>query len=143
MILSKSYPSWNCEGKHCAFGAPSYNVLDTTILVERWKKMDHPRRHTTSSATATATSNGDFLPQSRSNAPRHNVPLTAGKADPGITKRTTRRSKYRHVEAYHSKLRHSSLSRDSGTTTSFLGFRNLMVIVLGRIASELAVLVRG
>ena len=42
------------------------------------------------------------------------------------------RSKYRHVAAYHSRLRHSSLSRDSDVTPSFLGFRNLMVLVLGR-----------
>lgn len=42
-----------------------------------------------------------------------------------------KRSKYRHVEAYHSQLRHSSLSRDSNDSPSFLGFRNLMVIVLG------------
>ncbi|KAE8149460.1 diacylglycerol O-acyltransferase [Aspergillus avenaceus] len=41
-----------------------------------------------------------------------------------------RRSKYRHVAAYHSKSQHSSLSRESNTSTSFLGFRNLMVIVL-------------
>ncbi|PLB47095.1 putative diacylglycerol O-acyltransferase [Aspergillus steynii IBT 23096] len=41
-----------------------------------------------------------------------------------------RRSKYRHVAAYHSEVRHSSLSRDSDASTSFLGFRNLMVIVL-------------
>lgn len=43
-----------------------------------------------------------------------------------------RRSKYRHVAAYHSITRHSSLSRESNVTTSFLGFRNLMVLVLGR-----------
>jgi diacylglycerol O-acyltransferase-1 len=42
-----------------------------------------------------------------------------------------RRSKYRHVAAYHSRTRHSSLSRESNVTTSFLGFRNLMVLVLG------------
>ena len=42
-----------------------------------------------------------------------------------------RRSKYRHVEAYHSRVRHSSLSREPNVTASFLGFRNLMVIVLG------------
>ena len=45
------------------------------------------------------------------------------------------RSKYCHVTAYHSRLRHSSLSRDSNIATSFLGFRNLMVIVLGRVLS--------
>lgn len=43
-----------------------------------------------------------------------------------------RHSKYRHVAAYHAQLRHSSLSRDSEATPSFLGFRNLMVLVLGR-----------
>lgn len=42
-----------------------------------------------------------------------------------------RRSKYRHVAAYHSQARHSSLSREANVTTSFLGFRNLMVLVLG------------
>ncbi|OJJ50515.1 hypothetical protein ASPZODRAFT_11380 [Penicilliopsis zonata CBS 506.65] len=44
--------------------------------------------------------------------------------------RPMRRSKYRHVAAYHAQVRHSSLSRDSEATPSFLGFRNLMVIVL-------------
>jgi diacylglycerol O-acyltransferase-1 len=43
-----------------------------------------------------------------------------------------RHSKYRHVAAYHAQLRHSSLSRDTDVTPSFLGFRNLMVLVLGR-----------
>lgn len=43
-----------------------------------------------------------------------------------------RHSKYRHVAAYHAQLRHSSLSRDAEVTPSFLGFRNLMVLVLGR-----------
>lgn len=47
-----------------------------------------------------------------------------------------RRSKYRHVAAYHSELRHSSLSRDSTETPNFLGFRNLMVLVLGRDSSS-------
>lgn len=43
-----------------------------------------------------------------------------------------RRSKYRHVAAYHSQNRHSSLSRDSTEATSFIGFRNLMVLVLSK-----------
>lgn len=47
-----------------------------------------------------------------------------------------RHSKYRHVAAYHAQLRHSSLSRDAEVTPSFLGFRNLMVLVLGRDASR-------
>ncbi|KAE8348121.1 hypothetical protein BDV28DRAFT_161625 [Aspergillus coremiiformis] len=48
----------------------------------------------------------------------------------GDAPRGKRRSKYRHVAAYHSKLQHSSLSRESNVSTSFLGFRNLMVLVL-------------
>ncbi|KAF4121149.1 diacylglycerol O-acyltransferase 1, partial [Geosmithia morbida] len=40
------------------------------------------------------------------------------------------RSKYRHVAAVHSITRPSCLSHDSNATPSFLGFRNLMVIVL-------------
>ena len=38
--------------------------------------------------------------------------------------------KYRHVAAVHSKVRTACLSHDSETSPSFLGFRNLMVIVL-------------
>lgn len=40
------------------------------------------------------------------------------------------RSKYRHVAAYHSEVKPSCLSRETEKTPSFLGFRNLMVIVL-------------
>lgn len=39
-------------------------------------------------------------------------------------------SKYRHIAAVHSTARNSCLSRDVDVTPSFLGFRNLMVIVL-------------
>ncbi|KAK1983696.1 MBOAT family protein [Colletotrichum cereale] len=38
--------------------------------------------------------------------------------------------KYRHVAAVHHKSRPSTLSHDSNTAPSFIGFRNLMVIVL-------------
>lgn len=43
--------------------------------------------------------------------------------------------KYRHVAAVHSRSRTSCLSSDSDTTPSFLGFRNLMVIVLSKPSS--------
>ncbi|KAF4627351.1 hypothetical protein G7Y89_g10806 [Cudoniella acicularis] len=43
---------------------------------------------------------------------------------------TYMKKKYRHVAAAHSKPRTSCLSHDSETSPSFLGFRNLMVIVL-------------
>ena len=39
-------------------------------------------------------------------------------------------SKYWHIAAAHSKARSSCLSHDAESNPSFLGFRNLMVIVL-------------
>lgn len=38
--------------------------------------------------------------------------------------------KYHHIVAVHAKVRTSCLSHDSAASPSFLGFRNLMVIVL-------------
>lgn len=43
--------------------------------------------------------------------------------------------KYRHVAAVHSKPKTSCLSHDATATPSFLGFRNLMVIVLSTLDS--------
>lgn len=40
--------------------------------------------------------------------------------------------RYRHVEAVHSTLRNSCLSQDCDISPNFLGFRNLMVLVLGK-----------
>lgn len=45
-------------------------------------------------------------------------------------------SKYRHVAAVHAEARTSCLSHDSEHSPSFLGFRNLMVIVLGNSSSD-------
>jgi diacylglycerol O-acyltransferase-1 len=47
------------------------------------------------------------------------------------------RRKYRHIAAVHSKPRTSCLSHDSEIAPSFLGFRNLMVIVLSTSAKLL------
>jgi len=55
-----------------------------------------------------------------------------------IRKTSFMKKKYRHVAAVHSKPRTSCLSHDSESTPSFLGFRNLMVIVLSRSAMSLA-----
>jgi diacylglycerol O-acyltransferase-1 len=41
------------------------------------------------------------------------------------------KKKYRHVAAAHLAARTSCLSHDSDASPSFLGFRNLMIIVLG------------
>lgn len=98
------------------------------------KKMESSEKEPVpASATTTATNYDDTPLKSRSSniAVEKSPPSAASKDGPTTTKTTARRSKYRHVQAYHSKLRHSNLSRDSGTAASFLGFRNLMVIVLG------------
>jgi diacylglycerol O-acyltransferase-1 len=49
------------------------------------------------------------------------------------TNRSTKRgkdTKYRHVFATHAVSRTSCLSQDSEETPSFMGFRNLMILVL-------------
>lgn len=43
-------------------------------------------------------------------------------------------SKYRHIKAFHSEPRASCLSHDAEQTPSFLGFRNLMVLVLSMLS---------
>lgn len=43
---------------------------------------------------------------------------------------TALKKKYRHVAALHSKSQPSCLSHESEVAPSFLGFRNLMVLVL-------------
>jgi diacylglycerol O-acyltransferase 1 len=53
---------------------------------------------------------------------------------PLVPIRSVLKKKYRHVAAVHSMPRTSVLSHDSETSASFLGFRNLMVIVLSKFA---------
>ena len=45
-------------------------------------------------------------------------------------------NKYRHVTAFHSKAQVSCLSNDYEAATSFVGFRNLMVLVLSMFADD-------
>lgn len=51
-----------------------------------------------------------------------------------VVKAKSSLQKYRHVAAVHSRSRTSCLSHDSDVAPSFLGFRNLMVIVLSGFA---------
>jgi diacylglycerol O-acyltransferase-1 len=48
----------------------------------------------------------------------------------GSTTQRIKDTKYRHVFATHSLTRKSCLSQDSESSPSFVGFRNLMVLVL-------------
>jgi diacylglycerol O-acyltransferase 1 len=41
-------------------------------------------------------------------------------------------NKYKHIFAIHAATRTSCLSHDAQQTPSFIGFRNLMVLVLGK-----------
>lgn len=82
-------------------------------------------------ATSVETANG---PVSRRNRGRPDATATdvepPSASTPDKLRRTPQR-KYRHVAAVHSQTRPSCLSHDSQASPSFLGFRNLMVIVLG------------
>ncbi|KXH30863.1 MBOAT family protein [Colletotrichum simmondsii] len=70
------------------------------------------------------TSNGNSNPQA---AVKPTTPDTNRTTD---ELRRAIQKKYRHVAAVHSKSRPSTLSHDSNTAPSFIGFRNLMIIVL-------------
>jgi diacylglycerol O-acyltransferase-1 len=50
---------------------------------------------------------------------------------PNETAQKTFIRKYRHVAAVHLTTRPSTLSHETEASASFVGFRNLMVIVLG------------
>jgi len=84
---------------------------------------------TIDSATVTATESPAEAPTRRSGHSHANLNgfSTLQPLEP-IRARTKR--KYRHIAAVHSKPRASCLSHDSDVAPSFLGFRNLMVIVL-------------
>lgn len=77
-------------------------------------------------------------PPSSTSTPSHTIAngSTGGpaeiSADAADELRRAFRNKYRHVQAVHSQSKPSCLSHDTTETPSFLGFRNLMVIVLGR-----------
>ncbi len=73
-----------------------------------------------------ASSEGDIAAQTRSE--KHSE-VSNGTANPP-TPRAKSSSRYHHIFAVHSEIRTSCLSHDSAASPSFLGFRNLMVIVL-------------
>lgn len=90
-----------------------------------------------STATTTGTSNPANAGITRRSGPATSDPKESsgpkenGSADVTEQLRRSFRKKYRHVEAIHSESHPSCLSHDTTETPSFLGFRNLMVIMLG------------
>lgn len=75
-----------------------------------------------SPAAKSTTYRGNSLQQNGSDSRQAN----------GSAHRRTRSkdSKYRHVFATHSEARTACLSHDAEDTPSFVGFRNLMILVL-------------
>jgi len=80
-------------------------------------------------ASATAVESPTEAPIRRS-AHSHVNLSSASTLQPLEPIRPRTKKKYRHIAAVHSKPRTSCLSHDSEIAPSFLGFRNLMVIVL-------------
>ncbi|PYI23639.1 putative diacylglycerol O-acyltransferase [Aspergillus violaceofuscus CBS 115571] len=84
-----------------------------------------------SDATGAVSTGSDDILSSSATTNRKTFTTGANGAEGPIgVKKEEKRSRYRHVAAYHAKVRHSSLTREPNVTASFLGFRNLMVIVL-------------
>lgn len=79
--------------------------------------------------TSTETSNGSTSVSKRNG---HDVTRTNGNGTTTTSPPKKAGQKYRHVAAVHKKTRPSCLSHDSDAAPSFIGFRNLMVIVLGK-----------
>lgn len=82
----------------------------------------------TNGNTSTSTSNNGVVHRSSAATTQGNG-KTVDEATTQLRKSFIK--KYRHVAAVHSQTRPSTLSHDAPATPSFLGFRNLMVIMLG------------
>ncbi|EGS17606.1 O-acyltransferase-like protein [Thermochaetoides thermophila DSM 1495] len=71
-----------------------------------------------------------------------NSSASNGQASAAVAiKKAAYKGKYRHVAAIHEEAKPSCLSHDATDTPSFLGFRNLMVIVL--VASNLRLIIEN
>jgi diacylglycerol O-acyltransferase-1 len=85
--------------------------------------------------TSTETSNGSASASASASVSKrngHDVTRTNGNGNGTATTGPPKKpgQKYRHVAAVHKNTRPSCLSHDSDAAPSFIGFRNLMVIVL-------------
>ncbi|KAK7750699.1 hypothetical protein SLS62_007399 [Diatrype stigma] len=85
------------------------------------------------SATPATTSSRRTEPDNtttRENGATNGSAAAAAAAANGGEKPTVYLRKYRHLAAIHSQSKPSTLGHDAHTTPSFIGFRNLMIIVL-------------
>jgi diacylglycerol O-acyltransferase-1 len=86
----------------------------------------------TSTSTETSAPIATAVDMSQQSSLHHRKP-SEPKVNSNGTASTSRRSKdtkYRHVFATHSLARTSCLDQDSEDSPSFVGFRNLMILVL-------------
>ena len=83
------------------------------------------------STTSVAVPNGYGNGTASRRKPEDLAEVEPSKGTTGEKLNRTIQKKYRHVAAVHSKTQPSCLSHDSDAAPSFVGFRNLMVIVLG------------
>ncbi|KAF2025372.1 hypothetical protein EK21DRAFT_103976 [Setomelanomma holmii] len=84
----------------------------------------------TSIATAIAMPQKSSLHRRKPSEPNANGNGTSSTSSTSSKTRRSRDTKYRHVFATHSLQRTSCLDQDSGGSPSFVGFRNLMILVL-------------
>ncbi|KAI9789661.1 MAG: hypothetical protein M1833_002278 [Piccolia ochrophora] len=95
----------------------------------------------TTVSTTSDRSNGSAATDGGNGAIEHTLKASSS-SPPDLPNRSDQRHKrYRHVAAVHSRPKASCLSHDRETVPSFLGFRNLMVIVL--IVSNLRLMIEN
>lgn len=94
--------------------------------------------------SATAATTSSRRNETDTTATRNNEATngSAAAAANGPEKPTVYLRKYRHLAAIHSQSKPSTLGHDAHTTPSFIGFRNLMIIVLSTSFSHNASLSR-
>lgn len=91
-------------------------------------------------STSIDTAATDVVRRVTADPPARDTPHSNTTADPAALRKAFTR-KYRHTAALHSQTRPSTLSHDANETPSFLGFRNLGLIVL--IAGNLRLLIEN
>ena len=132
--LDRGSESVDCfrDGKH-RIGTPLTWLTIALIPFSQEQHQPTPAKGIDTMATTigTAISTSTEVPslepsRTTDNNPSNHAPELNGKPGQSMEK------KYRHIAAVHSRPRTSCLSHDSDASPSFLGFRNLMVIVLSK-----------
>lgn len=132
---------------HCALGTSRLALFNTTI-----KSPCPPIMTTiTQMASSSAIDASPFPPAAntavfRGKDASESATPTATTTTTTTTNKTTklaRDTKYRHVFATHALTRTSCLSHDADKSPSFVGFRNLMILVLSTHSLTLTTLAHG